>query len=113
MGRAHPRIPILDPYPTFPTMNLSFTADEEVLDSVIFESASGSPVYQLETPKYSGRVLTTTASRCDFVDGSSWPVFQILWAGTSLERTRVVLDFATRAKCQARDILPDAHGGST
>ena len=56
------------------TMNLSFTADEDVLDCVIFESASGSPIYQLETPKYSGRVLTTTVSRCDYVDGSFWPV---------------------------------------
>jgi len=94
-------------------MNLSFTADEDVLDCVVFESDSGSPIYQLETPKYSGRVLTTTASRFDYVDGSTWPVFQILWAGTSLERTRLVLDFATRTKCKARDILPDAQGGST
>jgi hypothetical protein len=94
-------------------MNLSFTADEDVLDSIIFESASGSPIYQLETPKYSGRVLTTTASRCDHIDGSSWPVFQILWAGTSLEHAKLVLDFTTCAKCKARDILPEAQGGST
>lgn len=94
-------------------MNLSFTTDKDVLDCVVFESASGSPIYQLETPRYSGRVLTTTASRCDYVDGSSWPVFQILWAGTSLEHTKLVLDFTTRAKCKARDILPDAQGGST
>ena len=94
-------------------MNLSFTTDEDVLDCVIFESASGSPIYQLETPKYSGRVLTTTVSRCDYVDGSFWPVFQILWAGTSLEHTKLVLDFTTRSKCKARDILPDAQGGST
>ena len=94
-------------------MNLSFTADKDVLDCIIFESASGSPIYQLETPKYSGGVLTTTASRCDYVDGSSWPVFQILWAGTSLEHTKLVLDFSTRVKRKARDILPDSQGGST
>ncbi|KAF9645610.1 hypothetical protein BDM02DRAFT_489280 [Thelephora ganbajun] len=91
-------------------MNLSFTAGDDVLDCIVFESASGSPIYQLQTPKYSGRVLTTTASRCD---GSSWPAFQILWAGTSLEHTKLVLDFTTRAKYKARDIFPGAQGGST
>ena len=94
-------------------MNLSFTTDKDVLDCVVFESASGSPIYQLETPRYSGRVLTTTASRCDYVDGSSWPVFQILWAGTSLEHTKLVLDPTTRSKCKARDILPSSQGVST
>ena len=94
-------------------MNLSFTADDNVLDSIIFDSSSGSPIYQLNTPKYSGRVLTTTVSRFDHVDGSSWPVFQILWAGTSLEHAKLVLDFTTRTKCKARDILPDVQGGST
>lgn len=90
-------------------MNLSFTADG-VLDCIIFDSATGTPIYQLETPKYSGRVLTTTVSRCD---GSLWPVCQILWAGTSLERTKLVRDFSTRTECRARDILPNAQGGST
>lgn len=94
-------------------MNISFAADGDVLDCIVFESASGSPIYHLETPKYSGRVLTTTASRFDYVDGSSWPVFQILWAGTSLEHTKLVLDFTTRFKCKARDIFPDAQGVST
>ena len=94
-------------------MNLSFTASDDVLDSVVFETSSGSPIYQLETPKYSGRVLTTTASRCDYVDGSSWPVFQILWVGTSLEHRSLVLDFTTRTKRKARDVLPDAQGSST
>lgn len=91
-------------------MNLSFTADDDVLDCIIFESASGSPVYQLETPKYSGRVLTTTVSRCD---GSSRPAFKILWAGTSLEHIKLELNFATRTKCKARDVLHVAQGGST
>jgi len=90
-------------------MNLSFTSDD-VFDSVIFESASGSPVYQLETPKYSGRVLTTTVSRCH---GSSRPAFKIFWAGSSLEHAKLELNFATRTKCKARDILPDAQGSST
>jgi len=94
-------------------MNLSFTADGDVLDSIIFESASGSPIYKLETPRHSGRVLTTTASRCDYADGTSWPVFQILWTGTSLEQTRLVLDPTTRSKCRARDVLPRAQGGTT
>lgn len=94
-------------------MNLSFTADQDVLDCIVFESSTGSPIYQLETPKYSGRVLTTTVSRCDYVDGSFWPVFQILWSATSLEYTKLVLDIAARSKCKARDILPDAQGSST
>ena len=91
-------------------MNLSFTSDDNLLNCIIFESTSGSPVYQLETPMYSGRVLTTTALRCD---GSPRPAFQILWAGTSLEHTKLVLHSPTRVKCKARDILPDAQGGST
>jgi hypothetical protein len=91
-------------------MNLSFTTDDDALDCIIFESTSGSPIYQLETPKHSGRVLTTTASRCD---GSPQSVFKILWAGTSLENTKLVLNFATRTKCKARDVLPVAQGGST
>lgn len=91
-------------------MNLSFTTDDNVLDCVVFESTSGSPIYQLETPKYSGRVLTTTASRCD---GSPRSVFKILWAGTSAEHTKLVLNFTTRTKCKARDVLPVAQGSST
>lgn len=93
-------------------MNISFTADD-VLNSVVLESSSSSHIYQLETPKYSGGVLTTTASRRDYVDGSSQPVFQILWAGTSLENTNLVLDPTTSAKSKARDILPNAQGGAT
>lgn len=101
-------------FPFVAAMNLSFdTNDDTVLDCIIFESTSGSPIYQLKTPKWSGRVPTTTALRCDHVNGSSWPVFQILWAGRSLEHTKLVLDFSTRSKCKARDILPDAHGSST
>lgn len=91
-------------------MNLSFTADDNVLECVVFESTSGSPIYQLETPKYSGRVLTTTASRCD---GSPRSVFKILWAGTSMEHAKLVLNFATHTKCKARDVLPAAQGSST
>jgi hypothetical protein len=94
------------------TMNISFATDD-VLNSTVLESSSGSPIYQLETPKYSRGVLTTTASRRDYLDGSSLPAFQILWVGKSLENTNLVLDPTTRAKSKARDILPDAQGGAT
>ena len=92
-------------------MNISFAADD-IFDSTVFESSSGSPLYKLQTPKHSGRV-TTTASRYDYVDSSAWPVFQIRWAGSSLEHRKLVLDFATHAECRARDVLHDAHGSST
>ena len=92
-------------------MNLSFAADD-IFDSVVFESSSGSPLYQLQTPKHSGRVATT-ASRYDYVDSSSLPVFQIRWAGNSLEHRKLVLDFATNAEYGARDVLRGARGGST
>jgi len=93
-------------------MNISFAADD-VLNSPVLESSSGSPIYQLETPKHSRGVLTTTASRRDYVDGSSSPVFQIIWAGTSLESTNLVLDPTTRVKSKARDILHNSQGATT
>jgi len=93
-------------------MNVSFDA-ADVLNSTVLESSSGSSIYQLETPKYSEGVLTTTASRRDYIDSSLLPVFQILWAGDSLENRILVVDPATRAESKARDILPSAQGGTT
>jgi hypothetical protein len=64
-------------------LNLSFTLDDEddILNATIRDSETGSVMYTLETPKYAGGTLTTTATRTNRTDGSTRVVFRILWKG--------------------------------
>ena len=98
-------------------INLSFSPDEEddILNTTIRDSDSGSVIYTIETPKYSGGVLASTATRRNQVNGSTRFAFRILWKGemTSLKEVAVVLDDKTSEEIPARELLEGAPGSNT
>ena len=98
-------------------MNLSFTMDEEddILNTTVRDSDTGSIMYTVETPKHAKGALTTTATRRNQIDGSTRFAFRILWAGTSgsLESAKAVLDERTSEEVPIEEILQSAPGGST
>ena len=95
-------------------MNLSFTPNDEddILNTTIRDSDTGSVMYRTETPKYAGGTLTTTVTRQNQVYGSSRFAFRILWKGT-LEDVKIVLDFRTLEEVSVKDILGNAPGSTT
>ena len=98
-------------------MNLYFSPNDEddIFNTTIQDSATGSTMYTIETPKYSGGVLATTATRRDQVDGSTRFAFRVLWKGgkSALEDAMVVLDHRTLDEIPIRFILKNAPGSDT
>lgn len=98
-------------------MNLSFASNEEddILNTTIQDSETGSVVYMVETPKHVGGILTTTVMGRDQFDGSIRFAFQILWKGSrgSVEDVKVVLNFRTFEEVPVRDVLGNAPGSTT
>ena len=97
-------------------LSLSFTLDEEedVLNTTVRDSSTGSVMYTVETPKFSRGALTTTAMRRNQIDGSTRFAFSILWRGArmSLDGAKVVLDNRTSEELPVREILQTAPGSS-
>ena len=98
-------------------MNLSFAPNEEddILNTTIRDSQTGSVMYTIETPKYAGGTLTTTVTRQNRVYSSNRFLFRILWKGArgSLEDAMVVLDFRTLEEIPVRQVFKGAPGSST
>jgi hypothetical protein len=98
-------------------MNLSFAPNEEddILNTTIQDSATGSAMYIVETPKFNEGTLTTTVTRRSQVDGSTRFAFRILWKGerASLGDVMVVLDDRTLEEVPVRDVLESAPGSTT
>lgn len=97
--------------------NLSFTSPEgdDILDTTIRDSETGSVMYTVETPKHAERALTTTVTRRNQSDGSTRLAFKILWKGvrSSLEDAMVVLNSWTLEEIPARELLESAPGSTT
>lgn len=98
-------------------MDLAFAPSEEddLLNTTVRNSETGSVVYTIETPKFAEGALTTTVNRLSQLDGSTRFAFKILWNGVrrSLEDVTVVLDHNTLEEVPARDVLERAHGSAT
>ena len=98
-------------------MNLTFALNEEddILNTTIRDSDTGSIMYTVETPRRAGGTLTTTVTRRNQIDGSTRFAFRILWKGKkgSPDDVKVVLDFWTLEEVSARDILGSAPGSTT
>ena len=101
----------------FSRMNLTFVSDEEddILNTVIQNSETGSVVYTIETPKYTEGTFTTTVKRQNQVYRSSKFLFRILWKGArgSLDNVMVLLDCRTLEEVPVREVLKNAPGSST
>lgn len=99
------------------TINLSFTSPEgdDILDTTIQDSETGSVMYTIETPKHAERALTTTVTRWSQTDGSTRFAFKILWKGVrrSLEDAMVVLNSWTLEEIPVRELLESAPGSTT
>ena len=99
-----------------PGMNLSFALNEQddILNATIRDSGTGSVIYTIETPKYSGGILASTATRRNQINGSTRFAFRILWKGKmkSLKDIVVVLD-ETFEEMPARELLERAPGSTT
>jgi len=84
-------------------INLSFAPNEEddILNTTIRDSYTGSIVYIIETPRYAGGTLTTTVTRRNQIDGSMRFAFKILWKGGKLssEDVSIVLDNLSGSAC--------------
>lgn len=98
-------------------MNLSFAPHEEddIFDTTIRDSETGSVIYTVETPKHAGGALATIVTRRNQVDGSVRFAFKILWKGVRnlLEDAMVVLDSRTLEEVPAREVLESAPGSAT
>jgi hypothetical protein len=98
-------------------LNLSFALNEEgdILNTTIQDSDAGSPMYTVDTPKYTRGTLTTTVTRHNRTDGSTRSAFRILWEGGkgSMEDVKVVLDFRSLEEVPIRDIFGKAPGSTT
>lgn len=98
-------------------MNLSFTSNEEddLLNTTIRDSDTGSVMYTVETPRRTAGTLTTTVTRRSQDDGSARLAFRILWKGKkkSLDDVKIVLDFWTLDEVPVRDVLASAPGSTT
>lgn len=98
-------------------MNLTFTSNEEddILNTTIWDSDTGSVMYAVETPRRAAGTLTTTVTRQNQIDGSIRFAFRILWKGSkpSPKGARVVLDFWTLEEVPIREVLGNAPGSTT
>jgi len=98
-------------------MNLTFTLTEEedILNTTIRDSDTGSVTYTVETPKQAGGALTTTVTRLSPNEGSTGCAFRILWKGKkgSLDDAEVVMGSGSSGEVSAREILQSAPGSST
>ena len=98
-------------------IKLSFTPHEEddILDTTIRDSETGSVIYTVETPKHSEGALATTVTRRNQIDGSVRFAFRILWKGVrkSLEDVMVALDSRTLEEVPVREVLESAPGSAT
>ena len=94
-------------------MNLSFTPNEEddILNTTIRDSNTGSVVYILETPQYTRGTLSTSVTRQNRIDGSIRFAFRILWKGGKGD-VNVILDNRTSQEVPAREILENATGST-
>ena len=97
-------------------INLSFALNEEddILNTTIRDSDTGSVMYTVGTPKYARGTLTTTVMRRNQIDGSTRFAFSILWkSGRKLKHEMVVLDNRTFDEIPVREILESAPGSAT
>ena len=98
-------------------MNLSFASngEDDILNTTIRDSDTGSVMYTVETPRRAAGTLTTTVTRRNQIDGSTRLAFRILWKGNkgSLEDVKVVLDFVTLEEVPVREVLGSAPGSTT
>jgi hypothetical protein len=98
-------------------MILSFVPNEQddILNTVIRDSETGSVVYTIETPKRAEGAVATTVTRRSQFDKSTRFVFRILWKGgkNSLEDAMMVLDHDTLEEVPVRQILESAPGATT
>ena len=96
--------------------NLSFALNEEddILNTTIRDSDTGSVMYTVKTPKHAEGILTTTVTRRNQINGSTRFAFSILWeSGKKLEDVKVVLDNRTFDEVPVREILENAPGSTT
>jgi len=100
-----------------PSINLPFALNEEddILNTTIRDSYTGSVMYIIETPKYAGGTLTTTVMRRNLTDGSMRFAFKILWrvCGLAEEDVKIVLDNTISQEVPVREILGNASGSTT
>ena len=91
------------------------TEDDDILNTTIRDSDTNSVMYIIDTPKYTGGTLSTTATRRNRTNGSMRFAFRILWKGGkgSLEDASLVLDDRTSEEVPVRDILENAPGSNT
>ena len=98
-------------------MDLYFAPNEEddILNTTIRDSYTGSVMYIVETPKYAKGTLTTTVTRRNQIDGSMRFAFKILWKGVKLssEDVSIVLDNTTSQEVPLREVLENAPGSTT
>lgn len=98
-------------------MDLSFAANEEddILNTTVRDSETGSIVYTVETPKYAEGPLGTTVMRRNQIDGSTRFAFKILWKGdrASMKDVMVVLDNRTLEEIPVKEVLERAPGSTT
>ena len=98
-------------------MDLFFTPNREndILNTTIRDSETGSIVYTVETPKYAEGALATTVTRRSQVDGSTRFAFKILWRGwkAALKDVMVVLDHRTWEEIPVRELLEESSGSTT
>jgi len=94
-------------------MNLSFASSEEddILDTIIRDSDTGSVMYTIETPKYVGGTMTTSVTRRNQINGSTRFAFRILWKGA--KDVKVVLDPWSLEEIPAGEVLGSASGSTT
>lgn len=98
-------------------MNLSFAPNEEddVLNTTVQDSQTGSVMYIIETRKPAEGPLATTVTRQSQGDGSTHFAFKILWKGESrsLEGVTLVLDPGTLEEVPVSQVLEHAPGSAT
>lgn len=97
-------------------VHLSFTLNEEddILNTTIRDSYTGSVVYAIETPKHASGTLTTMVKKRNQIDGTVGFVFWMLWRGKgSLEHVGLVLNFRTFEEVPAGELLENARGSTT
>lgn len=103
-------------------MHLTFVLNEEddILNTTIRDSDTGSVVYTTDTPRRAEGVLTTTVTRWNRADGSTGCVFRIMWRGKqgSLDDVGVMVGERAYRETPAgeilgRDLIPGIPSGST
>lgn len=96
---------------------LSFNPNEEddILNTTIRDSETGSVVYVIETPKSAEGALATTVTRQSQADGSTRFASRILWRGArrTMKDAFVVLDSRNLEEIPVRQVLESAPGSTT